>query len=108
MRKGEMRTEARIAIARKGALHSGGDSFPCVLQNMSDNGFLFLCTRPLKIGQPLQLRCELFPDRVLQCALKVVHSGNGEVGGRIIAIDEDNAKLLHIFLEEQYVGKLGR
>lgn len=108
MKDTELRAELRVAVTRRGALTAGGESFPCVVQDMSDSGFLLMCTRPLIIGQTLQFRCELFPDQILECMIEVVHIGESGVGTKIIEIDESGAKLVQLFLQEHFTHSVKR
>ena len=104
----ELRAELRAAVTRRGALTAGGDSYPCVVQDMSDSGLLIMCTRPLIVGQTLQFKCELFPDQVLECMIEVVHIGEAGVGTKIIEIDDPGAKLVQLFLQEHFTGTVKR
>ena len=75
MKGRELRAEARIAVREKGSLSAGslniGDAwFPCVVQDMSDSGFLILCSKDLSVGQVLEFRCELFPEKRSTARLK--------------------------------------
>ncbi len=79
-----------------------------MLQDMSDNGCLLMCTRNLDIGQQLDLECEVYPGKVIRCKLEVMHASRGDVGTRIMAIDEESIKLVQLFLQENFAGMLGR
>lgn len=104
----ELRAELRITVTRRGALSAGPESFPCVIQDMSDSGMLFMCTRPLIIGQTMQFKCELFPEQTLECMIEIVHKSNDGVGAKIIEIDEKGAKLIQLFLQEHFTGSVKR
>ncbi len=108
MRNSELRAELRIAVTKRGALSAGGERFPCVIQDMSDNGFLIMCTRPLIVGQTLQLRCELFPEQVLECMIEVVHMSEDGIGTKIVEVDDKSAKLVQIFLQEHFTDSVKR
>jgi len=108
MARDELRSESRISVTKRGSLSDGEDSFPCILQDMSDGGCQLLCTRHLEVGQILDFKSELYPDRVLECKLEVMHVYDGAVGTKILEIDEDGAKLAQLFLQEHFVGKLSR
>ena len=108
MDKTELRAELRVAVTRRGALTAGDERFPCVVQDMSDNGFLIMCTRPLIVGQVLHFKCELFPDKVLECMIEVVHIGDAEVGTKIVEIDEKGGQLIQLFLQEHFTDTVKR
>ena len=108
MDKNELRAELRVAITRRGALIAGDERFPCVVQDMSDSGFLIMCTRPLVVGQALQFKCELFPEKVLECMIAVVHTGEDGVGTKIVEVDEKGAQLIQMFLQEHFTDSVKR
>jgi hypothetical protein len=116
MKGRELRAEARIAVRERGSLKDGslnigsfdtGDAwFPCVVRDMSDRGFLILCSKELSVGQILEFRCELFPEKTLNCKLEIRHISESGMGTKIIEIDEKGTKLCKLYLEEQYSLKL--
>jgi len=111
MRVRELRAEARIPVKEKGSLSAGsvsiGDAwFPCVVQDMSDSGFLILCSRELSVGQILEFRCELFPEKTLNCKIEVRHLSPAGTGTKIKDIDRRGAALVELYLQEQYSLKL--
>jgi len=109
MKNTELRAELRIEVTRRGALTAGGaEGFPCVVQDMSDSGMLIMCTRPLIVGQTLQFKCDLFPDKTLECVIEVVHISEDGVGTKIIEIDEPGMKLIQLFLQEHFTDKVKR
>ncbi|MGH8649053.1 MAG: hypothetical protein ACREUP_07070, partial [Burkholderiales bacterium] len=72
MKGRELRAEARIAVKEKasvkaaavtaGSLTADDGWFPCVVQDMSDRGFLILCSKEVSVGQILEFRCQLYPE----------------------------------------------
>lgn len=111
MKGRELRAEARIAVRERGSLKggapgAGGDWFPCMVQDMSDSGFLILCSKELAVGQVRDFRCELFPGKTLNCRIEVRHIGPHGVGTKVVEIDNRGASLIKLYLEEQYSLKL--
>jgi len=110
MKGRELRAEARIAVKERASLNfsaSAGDTwFPCVVQDMSDSGFLILCGKELAVTQLLDFRCKLFPERTLNCRIEVRHVGPSGIGTKVAAIDGRGRSLLKLYLEEQYSLKL--
>ena len=104
----ELRAEARISVSQRGKLGSGETWFPCMVVDMSNQGFQMLCARQLAVGQILDFRCELFPEKVLDCKLQVKHYSDLSVGTQIVQIDPKGYRLCELFLQEQYSDKLGR
>jgi PilZ domain-containing protein len=111
MKGRELRAEARIAVREKGSLSAGsvniGDAwFPCVVQEMSDNGFRILCGKDLSVGQVLEFRCELFPEKTLNCKIEIRHINPAGMGTKVIEIDKRGTSLVQLYLQEQYSLKL--
>jgi hypothetical protein len=111
MKGRELRAEARIAVREKGSLSAGsvsiGDAwFPCVVQDMSDSGFLILCSKELSVGQVLEFRCELFPEKTLNCKIEVRHISPAGMGTKIKDIDGRGTRLVELYLQEQFSLKL--
>ena len=106
-----MRAEARIPVKEKGSLSAGsvsiGDAwFPCVVQDMSDSGFLILCNKELSVGQVLEFRCEFFPEKTLNCRIQIRHINASGMGTKITEIDKRGTSLIQLYLQEQYSLKL--
>lgn len=108
MENTELRAELRAAVTRRGALTAGTESFPCVVQDMSDSGMLIICTRPLIVGQTLHFKCDLFPEKTLECMIEIVHISEDGAGTKIIEIDEQGAKLIQLFLQEHFTDNVKR
>ena len=101
MNKPELRSEQRVSVSCRGTLSLGDTSAPCLIQNMCSRGFLIKFTKQLPVGQVLQLRCELYPDRTVECKVQVRHVNAECLGARVIEISDDGKILCRQFLEEQ-------
>ena len=111
MKGRELRAEARISVREKGSLSAGslntGEAwFPCVVQDMSDSGFLILCSKELSVGQVLEFRCELYPEKTLNCKIEVRHISPSGMGTKVTEIDRRGTGLIQLYLQEQYSLKL--
>lgn len=108
MRTPEQRTEPRFAISCRGTLKSGEVSFPCLVQEMSKKGFFLVSSRAHTVGQSLDLRCALYPEKNFECKLEVMHVNEAGIGTRIVAIDQKGSDLCQLYLQEQYADRLNR
>ena len=113
MKGRDLRAEARIPVKEKGSLSAGSlgteDAwFPCMVQEMSDNGLLILSGKDLSVGQVLDFKCELFPQKTLTCKVEIKHVSATGAGAKIIEIDNRGAALCQLYLQEQYSLKLHR
>ena len=101
MDKPELRSEQRVSVSCRGTLSLGDTSAPCFIQNMCSRGFLIKFTKQLPVGQVLQLKCELYPDRAVECKVQVRHVNADCLGAKVIEISDDGKILCRQFLEEQ-------
>lgn len=106
MNKAELRAEPRVSVSCRGTLSLGETSSSCLIQNMCSRGFLIKFTKELPVGQVLQLRCELYPERTVECKVQVRHVNRECLGARVIEISDDGKILCQQFLEEQRVASL--
>jgi hypothetical protein len=73
---------------------------------MSDSGFLILCSKDISVGQVLEFRCELFPEKTLTCKIEVRHISAAGMGTKVTEIDRRGSGLVELYLQEQYSLKL--
>ena len=107
----ELRAFSRITVTRRGVLTAGDDAsaltnlderFPCLIEDMSHGGFLLLCTQQFSVGQVLHFSCELLPEQVLECKIKVMHVDYSVIGAKIVDIDDRGIELCQLFLRDQF------
>ena len=106
MKGRDQRAVSRIAIKERASLNDGGDWFPCMVQDMSDGGFHIMCSKELAVGQVLDFRLVLFPEKTLNCRIQVRHISPRGAGTKVVEIGERGANLIKLYLEEQYSLKL--
>ena len=106
MKKPESRAEPRISHARRGTLTVAGASIPCLIQDISSRGFLLMCTRQFSVGDILELRSELYPEKILQCKIEIRHISDDTLGTLIVEISDSALKLCRQFIDEQYSERL--
>jgi hypothetical protein len=73
-----------------------------MVMDMSDNGFMLICGKKVPVGQRLQLRCELYPQKNLECKIEVRHVSDGGMGTKIVEIDQQGSSLVQAYLQELY------
>ncbi len=109
MKKSERRAELRIPVSQRGTANSGEPEwFPCMVLDASDHGFLIVCAKTLSVGQLLHFRCELFPQKTLECKIEIRHATDSGLGTKIVEIDNKGTGLLQSYLQEQYSTRLNR
>jgi hypothetical protein len=48
------------------------------------------------------LRCELVPQKTLDCKIEIRHATDSGLGTKIVEIDNRGTALLQMYLQEQY------
>ena len=106
----ELRSGNRLEVNQRGSLNIGGGDawFPCLIVDMSDSGVLLMSNREFPVGQILVFKSELFPDKVLECKVEVMHVDDTRLGTKIIEISDAGRKLCQAYLEEQYAVRLDK
>ena len=102
----ELRAEVRIPVTQRGSLSAGDAWFPCMVLDVSNSGFLMVTNMHLPVGQTLDFRCELYPKKVFECMIEVMHSQDDSAGMMITEIDDNSSRLLHAYVEDKYTVKL--
>src|SRR6185503_4146682 len=106
MKPTELRREQRASVSCKGTLTLGDQSAPCLIQNMCSRGFLIRFSKELPVGQVLHLRCELYPERSVECTVQVRHVNAECLGARVVEISDDGQILCKQFIAEQVSANL--
>jgi hypothetical protein len=102
----ERRVEPRVAVTRRATLLDGTTALPCLIEDFSTRGFFVISNREFFVGQILELKCELYPARLLMCKIEIRHIKETCLGTRIVEIDKDGTALLDQFLQEYYSVRL--
>jgi hypothetical protein len=69
---------------------------------------LLVCNGQLAVGQKLDLRCELYPNRLLECKVEIRHTDETGIGTRIVEIDKKSVRLCQLYLQEHYSDHLNK
>src|SRR5262245_33466383 len=108
MERQELRAEIRVPVLQRANLNAGAEWFACMVMDMSGSGLLLVSNRQLEVGQIFEFRCELYPGKLMECMIEVIHSKNDSAGAMITEIDDTSTKLLKSYLEEQLAVKLDK
>lgn len=108
MESRDLRAERRVALSRRATLLAGNASFPCLLQDASSTGFFIISNQRHFVGQVLELKCEIYPERFLSCKIEIRHISDTCMGTRIAEISPAGTALLQQILQEYYSLKLNQ
>lgn len=75
-------------------------SYPCLIQEFSSKGFLIMSSVKAQLGDKLELKCELYPERFLQCKVEVRHINDDCLGTKIVEVSDAGLTLCRQFIDE--------
>jgi len=101
----ELRAEVRVPITHRAKVGMTSGWMPCLIQDFSTKGFRLMCDAKVSAGDILELRSELYPERVLECKIEVRHISEDNLGTRIVEVSDTGAKLCKQFIDEHVVLK---
>ena len=104
----ERRAQARIPVSLKAELNGGDAWRPCRILDVSEKGFLLVCNKSFAPGRQLALRCELYPKKLLECKVEIMHSDEDAFGTKIVDIDAKSTDLFQVFLQERLSANLSQ
>src|SRR2546423_8217230 len=104
----ERRTERRIKVSRRATLVDGANASPCLIEDFSSKGFFIISNYQFSVGQILELKCEVYPQKTLECKIEIRHINDTCLGTMIVDISKEGSALLEQFLQEYYSLKLNR
>lgn len=101
MKTPELRAEVRVPITHRGLLGAPTASHPCLIQDFSSKGLLIMSSVKARPGDRLELKCELYPERFLQCKVEVRHIHDDCLGTKIVEVSDAGLALCRQFIDEQ-------
>ena len=102
MKNYELRAEVRVPITHRGTIGVLSAWFPCLIQDFSSKGFQIMCTEKVQVGDILELKCELYPERFLQCRVEVRHINDDCLGTKIVEVSDAGLMLCRQFIDEHF------
>jgi hypothetical protein len=102
MKRLELRAEVRIPITHRGTLIAPSTPIPCLIQDVSTKGFLIMCTEEFRVGDILELKCELYSERFLQCKIEIRHIKDDCLGTKIVEVSDAGKMLCRQFVDEHF------
>lgn len=94
-----LRANERFEVALKGYVYEGISKKLCLVHDISESGFLLVCTEDYVQGQVLQLCLEnLWQGGDFEGMVQVCHLSNYGVGVRVVECSENSAKALQGYI----------
>jgi PilZ domain len=106
--KTNQRRVPRIKATPRGELIKGGNSTKVLLQDISDEGILLICSREFEAGEICELKIQLSPGSLIDCTVEVRHSSDLGTGVKILSMNELSRRILDRYLQEHFSHNHGR
>ena len=104
----ELRREPRDPIVRRAQLFCDGAWVPCLIQDMSPNGFGITTTRDLSVGQVCGLRCEAYPGQEFQCSIEIRHASEASLGASVADMNEAGRRVCMELMRDYHSDRKSR
>ena len=102
------RRAPRLLATPKGEVSDGTSVARALLQDVSDEGILFLCSKSYAPGQKLTLKFQASGDVFIECQVEVRHSSDMGTGVKIVSMSEPHRRAYDAYLQEYFSHHLGR
>lgn len=108
--KDDMRRTQRLMVTPKGEISDGTTTIKALIQDVSDEGLLLVCSRIYTPGQILALKFQVSTGTIIDCKVEVRHSSDMGTGVKILSMADQHRRAFERYLQEfysQHLGKLG-
>lgn len=100
-RPSERRAEQRVDVNLTGTLTFGETSSVCSIRNICSKGFLIEANKGLPRGQVVQLVVSLYPDKLVNCTVQIVHVNAQRLGAMVLDMADGDQVVCQQFMAEQ-------
>ncbi len=104
------RKSPRFTVTPKSDIFFEDKMYKALVQDLSDNGMLLLCSRDFEPGSIIGVHLNLAPGLTVDCEVEVRHCTDQGIGVKIDFMDDQNCKAYQGYLQEffsQQLNKLG-
>ena len=103
------RKKARLEVTPKADIHDGDNKFKALIQDLSDTGLAFVCSRSWPSGKLLDMTI-YFTQGIVTAEIEVRHSTDIGTGARFTFMDDISRGVYEKFMQEyfgQHLNRLG-
>lgn len=108
--KTNQRRAPRLQLTPKGEISDGATTVKALLQDISDDGMLLICSKDFAVGKVIELKFHMPSGASIECTCEVRHSSDMGTGVKIVAMTDQHRRAYEQYLQEyfsQHLGKLG-
>lgn len=106
--RSNQRRAQRIKVTPRGEVSDGASVVKVLLQDLSDEGFLMVCSREFHAGETLNLKFQISPGSSIECAVEVRHSSELGTGVKIVSMNDQSRRTFDHYLQEYFSHNHGR
>lgn len=103
------RKKPRLDVTPKADIHDGDSKFKALIQDLSDTGLAFVCSRSWPSGKLLDMTI-YFTQGIVTAEIEVRHSTDIGTGARFTFMDDISRGVYDKFMQEyfgQHLNRLG-
>lgn len=103
------RKKPRLDVTPKADIHDGDSKFKALIQDLSDTGLAFVCSRSWPSGKLLDMTI-YFTQGIVTAEIEVRHSTDIGTGARFTFMDDISREVYEKFMQEyfgQHLNRLG-
>lgn len=106
--KTNQRRAQRFEVTPKGELSDGVTAVKVLVQDISDEGMLLVCSKDYAVGTLLHLKLNVSQGTAIECTIEVRHSSDMGTGIRIVDMNAQNRRAYERYLQEYFSHQLGK
>lgn len=106
--KDDLRRTQRLMVTPKGEISDGTTTVKALIQDISDEGLLLVCSKVYTPGQIVGLKFQVSTGTIIDCKVEVRHSSDMGTGVKIQSMSEPHRRSYERYLQEFYAQQLGK
>lgn len=103
-----LRRTQRLLVTPKAEISDGTTAIKALIQDVSDEGMLLVCSKIYTPGQTLTLKFQVSTGTIIDCKVEVRHSSDMGTGVKIVSMSEQNRRAYERYLQEYFAQQLNK
>jgi len=103
-----LRRTQRLLVTPKGEISDGTTTVKALIQDISDEGLLLVCSKIYAPDQILGLKFQVSTGTIVDCKVEVRHSSDMGTGVKIISMSEQHRRSYERYLQEYFSNQLSK
>lgn len=103
-----LRRTQRLLVTPKAEISDGTAAIKALIQDVSDEGVLLVCSKIYAPGQALTLKFQVSSGTIIDCKVEVRHSSDMGTGVKIVSMSEQHRRAYERYLQEYFAHQLNK